>query len=55
MVIAFALGDDSISFFIAYCVMPLFIFLLTYTLAIRERDTKLHLREIVQNILRKVL
>ena len=55
MVFAFALGDDLLSFFILYCVMPLFICFLAWTTVLRERDTNLKIREIVQNILRKML
>lgn len=54
MVFALALEDSWKSIFILDLAMPLFIFFLVYTLALRERDTKLHLREIMQNLLRKL-
>jgi hypothetical protein len=52
MVFALALDDSWKSIFILYFAMPLFIFFLVYTLALRERDTKLRLREIMHNIIR---
>lgn len=54
MVFAFAIEDDILSFLIIYCVMPVFVFFLTYTLAVRERDTKLHLREIMHKFIRSL-
>jgi uncharacterized protein YpmS len=54
MVFALAIDDSWKSIFILYLAMPLFIFFLVYTLALRERDTKLHLREIIQSLLRKI-
>jgi hypothetical protein len=52
MVFALELAEDFLPFFILYLVMPLFVFFLTYTLALRERDTNLRLREIVQGLAR---
>ena len=52
MVFALVIGETWKSFFIIYCALPLFIFFLVYTLALRERDTKLHIRDIVKNLIR---
>lgn len=54
MVFALAIENSWKSIFTLYLAMPLFIFFLVYTLALRERDTKLRLREIMQGILRKI-
>lgn len=55
MVFALAFVEDYLFFFILYCAMPLFIIFLTYALLLRERDTNLRVREIIQGILRKLL
>jgi hypothetical protein len=55
MVFALAFVEDYLFFFILYCAMPLFICFLSYTLILRERDTNLRVREIIQNIFRKLL
>jgi len=52
MVFALFIEDSWKSIFILYLAMPLFIIFLVYTLLLRERDTKLHLREIMHNIIR---
>ena len=53
MVFALFIEDSWKSFFILYCALPLFIFFLAYTLALRERDTKLRIRDILQNLIRR--
>lgn len=40
-------------FFIIDCAFPLFVFLLVLTLGLRERDSKLKIRELMQNSFKK--
>jgi len=40
--------------FVIYCIPSIFIFFLVITLAMKERDTKLKIREITQNIFKLI-
>jgi len=40
--------------FIVWCVPIIYIFLLVYTLAMKERDSKLKIREIMQGFFKKL-
>jgi hypothetical protein len=37
-----------------YCAFPVFVFLLVFTLGLRERDSKLRFREIMQSVFKKM-
>jgi hypothetical protein len=45
---------EILIFFTLYCAFPLFVFLLVFTLGLRERDAKLRLGEIMRGFLRKL-
>jgi len=43
-----------LSFFIINCAFPMFVFFLVFTLGLRERDSKLRLREIMHCVIKKL-
>jgi hypothetical protein len=46
---------EIIFFFVLNCAFPLFVFLLIFTLGLRELNFKLKLREIISNAFKKIL
>jgi hypothetical protein len=42
-----------LSFFIVYCAFPTFVFLLVFTLGLRESDSKLQIRELMRGGFKK--
>lgn len=46
--------EYALSYFAVHCFFPIFIFLPVFTIGLQESDANLQLREILQNIFKKI-
>lgn len=45
---------QTLSFFVVYCALPLFVFLLVFTLGLRELNSKLKFGELMRGVFKKL-